>query len=213
MTQPTEQWRAILEIVERARKTTGHFAVASVDRHGIPNITPVGTVFFREDGTAFYFDRYTRALAENLATNPHVCLLAVDRGPLFWFRSLALGRFGGAPGVRLYGTVGPLRRATAPELDRVRRRVRPMRLLPGGRLLWSGFDQVRDITFTSARLVRYPAMMSHLPDIEPGACARIRAPPAGSARRRDSSRADQGSTGRPAATQSWIPSRYLRTLP
>ena len=34
-----------------------------MDSDGIPNITPVGTVFFRDDCTGFYFDQYTSALA------------------------------------------------------------------------------------------------------------------------------------------------------
>lgn len=157
-----EHWDQIREIVARGRRSTGHFAIASVDTEGMPNVTPVGTVFLRADCTGFYFDQYTSALAANLEANPRVCLMAVDSGSFFWFRSLLLGRFSAAPGVRLYGTVGPRRPATAAELDQVRRRVRPMRLLRGGRLLWSDFSHVRDIAFTDFRLVRYPVMMSRL---------------------------------------------------
>ncbi|GAB2506211.1 pyridoxamine 5'-phosphate oxidase family protein [Nocardia heshunensis] len=156
-------WGQVREIAERARRSTGHFAIASVDPEGIPNITPVGTVFFRDDSTAFYFDQYTSTLARNLDTNPQICLLAVDSGSGFWFRSLLRGRFSTLPGVRLYGTAGPRRPATESELNQVRNRVRPMQFLKGGRLLWSNFTHVRDITFTTARPVRYPVMMSHLP--------------------------------------------------
>ncbi|GAB0106494.1 hypothetical protein JMUB6875_54800 [Nocardia sp. JMUB6875] len=158
-----EQWGEIRAIADRGRRSTGHFAIASVDAEGMPNITPVGTVFFRDDCTAFYFDQYTDALARNLDANPQICLMSVDRGPWFWFRSLLFGRFAAAPGVRLYGTVSAKRPATIAELEQVRQRVRPMLLLPGGKLLWSDFSHVRDITFTSSRLVRYPVMMSHLP--------------------------------------------------
>lgn len=128
----------------------------------MPTITPIGTVFFRDDGTGFYFDQYTCALARNLETNPNVCLMSVDRGTWFWFRSLVVGRFRAVPGIRLYGVAGPRRRATAAELAEVRRRVRPMLLVRGGRLLWSDFSHVRDLTFGHARPVRYPVMMEHL---------------------------------------------------
>ncbi|MFF2555192.1 pyridoxamine 5'-phosphate oxidase family protein [Nocardia sp. NPDC058058] len=161
-----EQWREIRAIVDRGRKSTGHFAIASVDADGMPNITPVGTVFLRDDRTAFYFDQYTTALAHNLDANPQVCLMAVNRGSLFWLRALLFGRFSSPPGVRLYGTVSAARPATAAELEQVRKRVRPALLLKGGKLLWSNFTNVRDISFTSARLVRYPVMMSHLPDTD-----------------------------------------------
>ncbi|MFE6861040.1 pyridoxamine 5'-phosphate oxidase family protein [Nocardia sp. NPDC057668] len=162
MTDAGTRWNEIRDILNRGRRSTGHFAIASVDADGVPNITPVGTVFFRNDRTAFYFDQYTSALTSNLETNSHVCLMAVDRGTWFWFRSLLSGRFPAAPGVRLYGTAGPRRPATDSELTQVRRRVRPMWIFRGGRMLWSDFSHVRDITFTSARPVRYPVMMSHL---------------------------------------------------
>jgi len=160
--KPGEQWDEIRRVVARTQRSTGHFAIGSVDADGMPNVTPVGTLFLRGDHTGYYFDQYTSALARNLDADPRVCLMAVDSGSLFWFRSLLAGRFTAPPGVRLYGTVSARRAATADELARVRQRVRPMRLLKGGRLLWSDFTHVRDITFTEVRPVRYPVMMSHL---------------------------------------------------
>ncbi|MGN2638898.1 pyridoxamine 5'-phosphate oxidase family protein [Nocardia takedensis] len=163
MTDIQARWRDIRQILRRGGRSTGHFAIASVGGDGVPNLTPVGTVFFRDDCTGFYFDQYTCGLAHNVEVDPRVCLMAVDSGSWYWLRSLLVGRFAAAPGVRLYGTVGALRPATDLELAQVRRRVRALRLLVGGRRLWSDFHQVRDITFTSARLVRYPVMMAHLP--------------------------------------------------
>ncbi|MGF6886295.1 hypothetical protein ABIA39_000262 [Nocardia sp. GAS34] len=159
-------WEQVRRVVARAQRSTGHFAIASVGADGMPNVTPVGTLFLREDHTGYYFDQYTDALARNLDAEPRMCLMAVDSGSLFWFRSLLAGRFGAPPGVRLYGTASARRPATTAELELVRRRVRPMRLLKGGRLLWSDFTHVRDITFTEVRPVRYPVMMSHLWDSE-----------------------------------------------
>ncbi len=125
----------------------------------MPTITPVGTVFVRDTPGAYYFDQYTSALARNLDADPRICMMAVNSGSLFWLRALLRSRFPTPPGIRLYGTAGPRREATPDELARVRARVRPMRLLPGARLLWSDFTHVRDLTFTHFRLVRYPMMM------------------------------------------------------
>ncbi|WP_405496643.1 pyridoxamine 5'-phosphate oxidase family protein [Nocardia sp. NBC_00511] len=157
------EWARIRQLLDRGRSSTGHFAIGSLDPVGGPSITPVGTVFFRDDRSGFYFDQYATGLRRNLDADPRVCLMSVDSGSLYWFRSLLTGRFATPPGVRLYGTAGPRRPATDAELEKVRRRVRPMRALRGGRLLWSDFTHVRDLTFTSARLVRYPVMMSGLP--------------------------------------------------
>ena len=150
------QWDAVRDVV---RRSTGPLAIASVDADGSPTVTPIGTVFLRDDGTGFYFDQYAERLAENVDRNPHVCVMAVDSGSIFWLRSLLAGRFRKDIGVRLYGTAGPRRPATTDELDAVKRRVRHAQLTRGGRALWSDFSHVRDLTFTESRFVRYPVMM------------------------------------------------------
>lgn len=153
------QWELIRDVVQRS---TGPCAIASVDAEGGPTVTPIGTVFLRDDCTGFYFDQYTERLAENLDRTPRICLMAVDNGLAFWLRSLLAGRFRKAIGVRLYGTAGPRRAASAEELDAVRRRVRLTQWTKGGRALWSDFSHVRDLTFSEARFVRYPVMMPEI---------------------------------------------------
>ncbi len=71
-------WDEIKRVVERGQKSAIHCAIASVDQDGCPNVTPVGTVFLRNNQTGFYFDQYTNALAKNLETNPNICLMAVN---------------------------------------------------------------------------------------------------------------------------------------
>ncbi|MGV9664616.1 pyridoxamine 5'-phosphate oxidase family protein [Nocardia niigatensis] len=89
-----QNWDRVRDTVSRA----GHCAIASVDADGSPHVTPIGTVFLRDTATGFYFDQYTEALACNLDTDSRVCLMAVDSGPLFWFRSLLTARFPPRPG-------------------------------------------------------------------------------------------------------------------
>ncbi|WP_084478865.1 pyridoxamine 5'-phosphate oxidase family protein [Nocardia jejuensis] len=152
-------WPQIKATVARGNRSTGHCAIASISPEGRPNVTPVGTVFLRDDQTGFYFDVYTSALARNIDANPEICLMAVDSGSWMWFRSLVSARFAAPPGVRLYGTAGNLRAATAEEREAAERRVRVAQVLKGGRALWSNFTHVRDLTFDSFRPVRYPTMM------------------------------------------------------
>ncbi|MDF3833652.1 pyridoxamine 5'-phosphate oxidase family protein [Cupriavidus basilensis] len=157
-----DAWPTIRDVIERGQRSSLYCALASVGADGMPTVTPIGTVFPRADQTAFFFDRYTSTLAANLAHSDRVCLMAVDSGKGFWFRSLLAGRFRQPPGVRLYGTVGPLRPATQAELQQIEARVKGSRWLKGTRMLWSSFTHVRDIRFTAFRPVAYPVMMDGL---------------------------------------------------
>lgn len=157
-----DHWNEIKQTVKLAQRSMRHCSIASVSSDGVPNITPIGTVFLRDDQSGFYFDQYTDLLTRNIEINPKICLMAVNTGAPFWLRSLIIGRFISPPGVRLYGTAGPLRLASADELRRVQQRVRATRWLKGSRLLWSNFTHVRDIHFDSFRPVTYPSMVNGL---------------------------------------------------
>lgn len=154
-----QYWRKIKTVVETGQRSKVHCAIASVGADGTPNITPIGTVFLRDNQTGFYFDKYTSQLATNLETNPNICLMAVNADRKYWFISFLKGKFASPPGVRLYGTVSALRPATPAELAMIRKRVQPVKWLKGAQLLWSDFSHVRDISFTSFRPVVYPVMM------------------------------------------------------
>jgi uncharacterized protein len=156
------QWPQIRRVLLRAQRSSVHCAVASVGPDGAPNVTPIGTVFLRDDGTGYFFDQYSSQLARNLANNPRVCVMAVNVSRWFWLRSFLLGRFTSPPGLRLDGMAGPLRPASPQELQAIAERVRPTRWLKGSRLLWSDFTQVRDLDFHAFRPVRYPHMMDGL---------------------------------------------------
>jgi hypothetical protein len=158
----TKHWPEIRRVVERGQASSLYCSIASVGEDGAPSVTPIGTVFLGPNATGFFFDRYTSALGRNINANGKVCLLAVNSGKLFWLWSFLVGRFASPPGVRLYGTAGPLREATPAERAQIERQVRSARWLKGARLLWSSFTHVRDLQFTSFRPVNYPAMMERL---------------------------------------------------
>ena len=68
----------------------------------------------------------------------------------------------GWPGVRLYGTVGPNRKAKPAELDCWRKRVKRYKGLKGYDLLWKDIQTVRDIQFDRFEPVRLGPMTRHL---------------------------------------------------
>lgn len=155
-------WRQVKEVAERGQRSTIYCSIASTNQEGLPTITPIGTVFFRDDCTGYFFDHYTTTLADNLDVNPNFCLSAVDAGKWFWFRSFLKGQFVAPPGVRLYGAASPLREATRDEIAGIEQRVKPFTILKGARMLWTNFTHVRDLKFTSYRPITYPVMMDGL---------------------------------------------------
>lgn len=157
-----QHWKEIVNVVTQGQRSSMHCAIASVGENGVPNITPVGTVFLRDDQTAYFFDTYTSQLAKNIKENPNVCLMAVNTKRSFWLSSFLKGKFKSAPGVRLYGTIGELRDATDEEKQAVEQRIKPLSWTKGSKLLWSDFHQVRDIKLTDFRPIEYPKMMDHL---------------------------------------------------
>ena len=52
----TNNWNTIKNVFSKAQQANMHANIASVSRDGIPNITPIGTVFLNDDGTGFLFD-------------------------------------------------------------------------------------------------------------------------------------------------------------
>ncbi len=114
-----------------------HVNIASVSIEGIPNITPIGTVFLNDDGTGFLLDSFSKQLAENLQTNNNICISAVNSSKLFWLSSFIQGQFSSYPGVRLYGELGDLRPATQEEKLKVNRRIQSLKWTKGSKLIWS----------------------------------------------------------------------------
>lgn len=153
-------WKTTKSVFHRARASSLHCAIASIDPDGSPHVTPIGSVLLGEPGRAVYFDAYNVALGRNLDHDPRCAILAVDSGKVGWLLALLRGRFDTAPGVRLVGTVSPPRPATSAELDRFRRAVRPALRTKGGRLLWGNPERfrARDVTITGVQPVRISTM-------------------------------------------------------
>jgi len=155
-------WKEIKSTFRACLASSKHCSVATVDAEGNPHITPIGFIFLKDDFTAYYFEEYSKSIPQNVSTNQNVCLMVVNSGFGYWLTSLFKGKFESAPGLRLYGTVGELRQATAGEIDAYKKRVHSSRRLKGNHMLWQNLETVREITLTSFKPVTYPKMMSHL---------------------------------------------------
>ena len=144
-----KHWETIRSVFEEGYKSCVHFAVATVNEDGSPHITPIGALILRSNQTGFYFEENPKKMPRNLKRNPRVCVLAVNADKLFWGKSLLEGKFATPPAVRLAGTVGELRDATADEVAAWQEKIAIAKGTKGYKLLWGKFAQVRDITFDS----------------------------------------------------------------
>ena len=155
-------WETIRAVFEEANKSCMHFAVATVNEDGTPHVTPIGALFLRDDRTGFYFEEHPTKMPLNLKRNPRVCILAVNADKQFWGTSLIGGKFLTPPAVRLSGTAGAPRKATAEEIALWQEKVAVLKNTKGYKILWENFGKVRDISFDSFEPVRTGEMTDGL---------------------------------------------------
>ena len=155
-------WNDIKSVFNDSFKSSVHFAIATVGQQGEPHVTPIGSLILTNPGYGFYFEKYTRQLPCNLALNNRVCVLAVNSSRWFWLKSLAKGRFGIPPAIRLQGRVKHLRPATDHEISLWQKRVHQLRFTKGHMLMWRNMDMVRDIEFDCIEPVHIGKMTNGL---------------------------------------------------
>lgn len=154
-------WRGLRRLFAGTFSSSLHFSIASLGPDGAPFVTPVGSVLLQDEpGRASYFELYTQGLGARLVEDPRLCVLAVDSGRWLWLRALWRGRFPRLPAIRLRGRAElDLRAPTDRERRRMLKRIRGVRHLRGGRLLWGDLDcPVRDIVIDEVDTVGLGAL-------------------------------------------------------
>lgn len=152
----SENWQTIRRNFWYGFATNLHVSVATTDTEGQPHVTPIGSFFLNRDKfSGFYFEIFTRNIPQNAATNPKVCIMAVNSGRWYWLKSMVFGKFATPPMTKIYGTLGERRPATPAEIKRGNRRLGRMKTLPGGKKLFGNMGFVREVhfhTFEEAKL-------------------------------------------------------------
>ncbi|MDD2921613.1 MAG: pyridoxamine 5'-phosphate oxidase family protein [Anaerolineales bacterium] len=146
--QLDENWDKIKRLFKQSFRSSFHYAIATVNEHGEPHVTPIGSLILGDAGQGMYFEEYPSQLPHNFETNKQVCVLAVNSSPWFWLKSLIRGRFVDPPAIRLYGIAGEVRAATDIEIALLRRRVRKVSFTKGHAILWKNMSKVREIKFS-----------------------------------------------------------------
>jgi uncharacterized protein len=155
-------WKTIQTLFQESQRSSMHFAVATVNQDGSPNVAPIGALFLRDDKSGFYFDEFTVNMSRNIERNPRVCILAVNSDPSFWQKSLFVGRFTSPPAVRLMGSVGEKREGTEEEIAMWQNHVKAAQGTKGYDLTWKNMRMVRDINFDSFDPVPFGEMTQGL---------------------------------------------------
>lgn len=144
-----KHWKTIQELFLESQKSSMHFAVATVNQDGTPNVSPIGALFLRDDKTGFYFDEFPVNMSKNIERNPRVCILAVNNDVTFWQKSLFTGTFATPPAVRLMGSAAEKREGTEEEIAMWQDHVKMAKGTKGHELMWKDMRMVRDIYFDS----------------------------------------------------------------
>ena len=156
-------WKHIKSVISLAQKSSMYCSIATVDSNGMPTITPIGTLFLREEiGQAFFFNTYSSTIEHNISQNPHICIQDVNNSRTFWIKSMLQGLFNNMPGVRLYGEIKARRPATSEELALVEKRIKALKWTKGGQLIWSSFSHVHDVDIQNFKWIEYLYMMPKL---------------------------------------------------
>ena len=143
-----DNWPLLRQHYQKAMKNVGYCSIGTVDEHGMPNVTPIGSLVLKEKGRGYFFNIFSESLSKNIDNNPNICILYTNIGKLYWLRSLYKGKFVTPVGFKLLGTVGPKRAATSEEVEAFRNKQKLLKPLKGYHLLWSNLSYVRDVELT-----------------------------------------------------------------
>lgn len=154
-----DKWKEIVRYFGDYKETS---MIGSVNNAGQPNVTPIGSLLLRDDYSGYYFDLFTRELSTNLDQNNHVCVLLVNTEKLFWFRSLYANNYKKPPGIKLIGSAGSRRKASAEEIESFRNKTKPLKMLKGYHTIFGNLSYVRDIQFTDYFMINTGKMAFNL---------------------------------------------------
>ena len=155
-------WKEIRKHFNRSFKTNFHVSIASVDRDNNPTVTPIGSLFLKNNQTGFYFEKYPTRLPVDAENNHNICVLAVNSNIWFWLKSLFIGEFKNYPAIKLYGQLGDKRKATDIEIKRLNSRMKSTKGFKGNSYLWGKMEYVREISFTRAEKINLGEMTEKL---------------------------------------------------
>ncbi len=142
-------WPMITDLVGTAMKSSFCCGMGTVDPDGLPNVTPIGSLVFKDVGKAFYFEENPVNAPKNIRENSAVCFMAVNSSKMFWLKFFITGTLSTLTGIRLYGRAGEKRRATDEEQHIWKEYVKSYKKFKGYEVMWKDLSHGREVTFHS----------------------------------------------------------------
>ncbi|MDR1712623.1 MAG: hypothetical protein LBR39_00465 [Coriobacteriales bacterium] len=143
-------WGRICDYVDKAMKAGIYVSLATVDADGMPTVMPIGSlVLDTSEPTGFFLEKFPKSIAANASHNPNFCILAEDTKLSHIIKELR-GRGGGLLGVKLFGTFGPRRAASAEEKARIKARLPLGKFVNLDKVLFAEGGEIRELTFSRA---------------------------------------------------------------
>ncbi|MCK5206508.1 MAG: hypothetical protein KAQ79_00760 [Cyclobacteriaceae bacterium] len=155
-------WKKIKLHFSKSFRSNFYVSIASVDSENNPTVTPIGSLFLKNNQTGFYFEKYPSKLPIYAKINRKICVMAVNSSMWFWIKSLIKGKFNNYPAIKLYGELGQKREATKIEITRLNRRMKTTKGMKGNTYLWGDMKFVREISFKKAEKINLGEMTKDL---------------------------------------------------
>jgi len=155
-------WNKIRAHFKRSFRSNFYVSIASVAHDNKPTVTPIGSLFLKENQKGFYFEKYPSKLPTYAKINNHICVLAVNSNTWFWVKSLFRGSFRNYPAIKLYGKLGERRIATEKEKKRLNRRMATTKGFKGNSYLWGNMEYIREVFFDKAEKINLGDMTKDL---------------------------------------------------
>jgi hypothetical protein len=119
-------------------------SVATVNEHGVPHVTPIGSVILKDKNCGWFFQKFTKNIPKNTQHCQYATIMAVNDGRWFWLKSLLKGHFKSPPAMRLLVKMGALRPANEEEAQKFKRRVNLFKHTRGYAMIWQDMADIRE---------------------------------------------------------------------
>lgn len=148
------------KLIQNLVKKSQYCSISTVNGDNTPHTSPIGSVYLNNESEGYFIEMFTTSFNDKVGKTASI--MAINTSPIFWLKSLFLGRFATPPGVRLKVTLLEKRKITEKERLQFYKKVRIFKYFKGYSILWSKPNLVRPFVIDEVIPVSLGAMTKHL---------------------------------------------------